>query len=78
MDFVAISGTNATTLSSTVGLFFSTGFGVQANLAYGPLYFFISPFGLEIRYLEFLTDTGSFTGGADLNYRLRFGVGFQF
>ena len=78
VDFVALSGTDTMTSNSTVGLFFSSGFGVQANLTYGPLYFFISPFGLEIRFVEVLTDSGAVNGGADLNYRLRFGIGFQF
>jgi hypothetical protein len=71
---------------------FSSGIGAQVNLAYGPLYFFISPVGFEVRYLGIATqngtsdnlgsDSGSSSNNVatevDLGHRLRFGIGFQY
>ena len=76
--------------SSNVGLYVSSGVSAQVNLAYGPLYVFLSPLGFELRYFGlvpqenylFGEDLGTYgesaAGGADLDYRLRVGVGFQY
>jgi len=87
LDLVLLAG------NGNVGFFFSSGVGAQVNLIYGPVYFFISPIGFEVRYLGVIpnlaqsesvttgldsTNTGSTITGADVSYRLRFGVGFQY
>ncbi len=84
VDFLIFFGN-----SNAVGLF-SSGVGAQVNLAYGPVYFFISPIGFEVRYLGIATQNGTDVSGSgssssnnvqaevDVGYRLRFGVGFQY
>jgi hypothetical protein len=86
VDCLLLSG------NSNAVVLFSSGIGAQVNLAYGPLYFFISPVGFEVRYLGIATqngtsdnlgsDSGSSSNNVatevDLGYRLRFGIGFQY
>jgi hypothetical protein len=76
--------------SGNAGFYVSSGVSAQVNLSYGPLYFFLSPIGFELRYFGdipqetsiFGIGTGTFSqnavGGPDLNYRLRVGIGFQY
>jgi hypothetical protein len=57
----------------------SSGAEVQANLTVGPIYFFASPVGMQLRWLEATTGDGGGTGtGADWLWRFRAGVGFQY
>jgi hypothetical protein len=73
--------------SSNVVALFGSGVGAQVNLSYGPVYFFISPVGFEVRYLGISSANSTAADGStnnnvatevDLGYRLRFGVGYQF
>jgi hypothetical protein len=77
LDFAALFPPSNGNFNTSAAVFFSSGVGAQLNLGYGPLYAFVSPLGLEFRYLA-IDGSGNVTGGADLAYRLRFGLGFQY
>jgi hypothetical protein len=56
-----------------------SGAEVQLNMTVGPFYAFLSPIGLEVRWLQITSgDRGSAYGGADPLWRLRIGVGVQY
>jgi hypothetical protein len=84
VDFLLLFANNGT---SNVVAFFGSGLGAQVNLSYGPVYFFLSPIGFELRYLGISSASSTGADGSssnnvategDLGYRLRIGVGFQF
>jgi hypothetical protein len=71
--------------SGDEALFLSSGIGAQVNLSFGPLYVFVSPVGLEIRYFGLVPEQNddlswseNAVSGAELTYRIRVGVGLQF
>ena len=55
----------------------SAGVAAQFNLGLGPLSLFLSPIGLELRYLS-VDGNGNVTTGGALAYRFRAGIGVQY
>jgi hypothetical protein len=65
--------------NANVTFLMSSGAEVQANLVVGPLYLFASPVGVQLRWLEATSGSGSETiAGADWLWRFRMGIGFQY
>jgi hypothetical protein len=64
---------------SNVTFFLSSGAEVQFNFYVDAFYFFASPLGVEVRYLEATSGSGSnvYTG-ADPYWRFRVGIGLQY
>jgi hypothetical protein len=65
--------------AGNVTFLLGSGAEVQLNLGIGPFYAFLSPIGLELRWLEVTNGTGGKSyGGADVFWRFRVGVGVQY
>jgi len=64
---------------SNVTFLLGSGAEVQLNMTVGPFYAFLSPLGVEIRWLEVTNGAGgaAWTGG-DAFWRFRVGVGVQY
>jgi hypothetical protein len=65
--------------NSNVSFLLGSGAEVQLNMVVGPFYAFLSPIGIEVRWLEVTSGAGG-TGwvGADPFWRFRIGVGVQY
>jgi hypothetical protein len=71
--------TNDDNRGSNVSFLLGSGAEVQLNMLVGPFYAFLSPIGVEVRWLEVTSGAGgSSWGGADPFWRFRVGVGVQY
>jgi hypothetical protein len=71
--------TNDPDNGQNVTFLLGSGAEVQLNMIVGPFYAFLSPLGVEVRWLEVTSGTGgSAYGGADPLWRFRVGVGVQY
>jgi hypothetical protein len=71
--------TNDDNNGSNVTFLLGSGAEVQLNLLVGPFYAFLSPLGVEVRWLEVTSGNGGNAwGGADPFWRFRVGVGVQY
>ncbi len=65
--------------ASNVTFLLGSGAEIQLNMVIGPFYAFLSPLGIEARWLEVTNGTGGDTyTGADAFWRFRIGVGVQY
>ncbi len=65
--------------SPNVTFYMSSGASLQINAYSDSFYCFVSPIGIELRYLEITSGTGgNVYGGADPYWRFRVGLGLQY
>ena len=71
--------TNDDSNGSNVSFLLGSGAEIQLNMIIGPFYAFLSPIGLEVRWLEVTNGVdGSTWTGADAFWRFRVGIGVQY
>jgi hypothetical protein len=64
---------------SNVSFLLGSGAEIQLNMTVGPFYAFLSPLGIEVRWLEVTNGAGGNAWtGADAFWRFRVGVGVQY
>jgi hypothetical protein len=64
---------------SNVSFLLGSGAEIQLNMIIGPFYAFLSPIGIEVRWLEITNGVGGNTWtGADAFWRFRVGIGVQY
>lgn len=64
---------------SNVTFLLGSGAEVQLNMTIGPFYAFLSPLGIEVRWLEVTSgEGGNVWTGADPFWRFRVGIGVQY
>ncbi len=65
--------------ASNASFFLGSGAEIQLNMIIGPFYAFLSPIGIEVRWLEVTSGAGgSAWTGADPFWRFRIGIGVQY